>query len=155
MNNYDGKRGIIPEIKTYSLYLSLPDKIMTFAPAGIFTIVAILLLSGVLQNANGEPPKFIGFFFLLGAAWFWYFVSSVPYKIKVYGNVEIEFIGLLRKRRVSPIDIVSIRPYGSQYGFLLVKTSRGKIKILNQFDGFHEFINNLKASNPLIELRGC
>ena len=128
---------------------------MTFAPAGIFTIVAILLLSGVLQNAKGEPPQFIGFFSLLGATWFWYFVSSVPYKIKVYGNVEIEFIGLLRKRGVSPIDIVSIRPYGSQYGFLLVKTSRWKIKLLNQFDGFHEFITNLKASNPSIELRGC
>jgi hypothetical protein len=155
MNNYDGEKGITSEVKTYTLYLSWGAKITCFVPVGIFTLVAILFLSGVLQDAKGEPPQFIGFFFLLGAAWSLYFVSSTPYKIKVYGNIEIEFISLIRKRRVSPVDIVSIKPYGSQFGFLLVKTNRGKIKLLNQYDGFHEFIANLKAANPSIELRGC
>jgi hypothetical protein len=89
------------------------------------------------------------------AAWFWYFISSLPYQIKVYGNVEIEFVSLLHRRGISPMDIVSIRSYGSQIGFLLVKTNCGKIKLLNQFDGFHEFIANLKAANSSIELRGC
>jgi hypothetical protein len=155
MNNYDVEKGITSEVKTYNLYLSWGAKITSLVPVGIFTLVVFLFLSGVLQDAKGEPPQFIGFFFLLGAAGFWYFVSITPYKIKVYGNIEIEFISLIRKRRVSPVDIVSIKPYGSQFGFLLVKTNRGKIKLLNQFDGFHEFIANLKTANPLVELRGC
>ena len=110
MNNYDEKRGISPEAKTYTLYLSLMDKITSFAPIGIFTIVGILILSGILKNAKGEPPQFIGIFFLIMAAWFWYLVSSIPYKINLYSNFEIEFISLIRRRRVSPVDIVSIKP---------------------------------------------
>jgi hypothetical protein len=155
MNNYRGERGTTPEVKTYNLYLPWRAKITSFVPVGIFTLVAILFLSGVLQGAKGEPPQFVGFFFLLGAAGFWYFVSSTPYKINVYGNFEIEFVSLIRRRRVFPADILSIKPYGSQFGFLLVKTNRWKIKLINQFDGFHEFIVNLKAANPSIELRRC
>lgn len=30
-----------------------------------------------------------------------------------------------------------------------------KIRLLSQFDGFHEFVARLKAANPRIELRGC
>ena len=155
MNNFDAERGLTPGVKTYALYLSRWAKITSFIPVGIFTLMAILFLSGVFKNAEGGPPEFIGIFFLIMAAWFWYFISSLPYQIKVYGNVEIEFVSLLRRRRISPMDIVSIRPYGSQIGFLLVKTNHGKIKLLNQFDGFHEFIANLKVANPSIELRGC
>jgi len=155
MSNYDREKGISSEVKTYNLYLSWGAKITSFLPAGTFTLVGILFLSSVLQNAKGEPPQFIGFFFLLGATGFCYFASSIPYKIKVYGNFEIEFISLIRRRRVSPVDIISIKPYNSQFGWLLVKSNRGKIKLINQFDGFHEFIANLKAANPSIELRGC
>jgi hypothetical protein len=155
MNHFDADRGLTSGIKTYTLYLSRWAKITSFIPVGIFTLMAILFLSGIFKNAKGGPPEFIGIFFLIMAAWSWYFISSLPYQIKVHGNVEIEFVSLLRRRRFSPMDIVSIQPYGSQFGFLLVKANRGKIKLLNQFDGFHEFIANLKAANSSIELRGC
>lgn len=141
--------------KTYTLYLTASHKISIFAPVGVFTLVGFLLVSGLLQNAKGEPPQFIGLFFLAMIAWFSYFVLSIPNKIKVYDNIEIEFVSLIRKKRVSPTDIKSIKPQASQFGFLLIKTSHGKIRILNQFDGFHEFISNLKAKNPAIQLRGC
>jgi len=42
------------------------------------------------------------------AAWFWYFVLSIPNKINVYDNIEIEFVSLIRKKRVSPTDIESV-----------------------------------------------
>ena len=145
----------MPEPKTYTLYLTPSDKISVFAPIGVFTLVGFLLVSGLLQNAKGEPPQFIGIFFLAVVAWFWYFVLSIPNKIIVHDNIEIEFVSLIRKKRVSLTDIESIKPQASQFGFLLIKTSHGKIRILNQFDGFHEFISNLKANNPTIQLRGC
>jgi hypothetical protein len=53
------------------------------------------------------------------------------------------------------MEIESIKPQGGKFGFLVVRTSQGKINLLNQFDGFHEFIIQLKASNPSIEIRGC
>ena len=52
-------------------------------------------------------------------------------------------------------EIESIKPYSSQFGFLIVRTSGGKIRLLNQFDGFHDFILKLKTANPAVELRGC
>jgi len=145
----------MPEPKTYALYLPSSDKISTFAPIGIFTLVGFLLVSGLLQNAKGEPPQFIGIFFLAMAGCFSYFVLSIPHKINVYNNIEIEFVSLIRKKRVSPTEIESIKPRASQIGFLLINTSHGKIRILNQFDDFHEFISNLKTNNPAIQLRGC
>ena len=113
MNNYAGKKGITPEVKIYNLYLPWGTKITSFLPVGIFTLVAILLLSGLLKNARGEPPQFIGFFFLIGAAWFWYFATSIPYRMNVQGNLEIEFVSLIRRWRLSPLEIVAIKPYGS------------------------------------------
>jgi len=155
MSNDNIETGITSDVKTYNLYLSWGAKITSFVPVGVFTLVAILLISGILQDSRGGPPQFIGIFFLFGAVFFCYFVSSTPYKIRVYGSLGIEFISLIRRKRVSPVDIISIKPYGSQFGFLLVKTNRGKIKLINQFDGFHEFISSLKSANPSIELRGC
>ena len=143
------------EPKTYTLYLNPSDKISVFAPLGVFTLLGFLLVSGLLQHAPGGPPQFIGIFFLAMTAWFWYFVLSIPTKINVYDNIEIEFVSLIRKKRVSPTDIESIKPQPFKFGFLLIKTSHGKIRILNQFNGFHEFISNLKANNPATQLRGC
>ena len=46
-------------------------------------------------------------------------------------------------------------PDSGQLGFLTIKTGYGKVRILNQFDGFHEFLLWLKTNSPSIELRGC
>jgi hypothetical protein len=143
------------EPKTYNLYLTLMAKIATFAPPAILALVGFLFLSGAFQSAKGEPPQFIGVFFLIVPAGIWYFILSIPHKIKVYETGEIEFVSVLRKKRVMPLEIQSIKPQGSQFGFLMVRTNHGKIKLANQFDGFHEFITNLKVANPSIEIRGC
>ena len=153
MTGYRDEKRSTSDAKTYNLYLPWAVKIILLIPLGIFAILAILFL--VFGSLKGGPPKFVGIFFLGWVAWFCYFISSIPYKINAYGASEIEFISLTRNRRVSPVDIISIKPYGSQFGFLLVKTNRGKIKLINQFDGFHEFIAKLKVANPSIELRGC
>ena len=75
--------------------------------------------------------------------------------ISVSETGEITFISLLRRRSVSGGEIESIKPDRGQFGFLVVRAANRKIRLLNQFDGFHEFIINLKAINPSVELRGC
>ncbi len=146
----------MPELKTYNLYLSLIIKIWIFGILGLFTIVGLLFMSGVFFPGGGNgPPRFFGIFWLAIVGWYWYWILSLPHKITVSETGEITFISLLRRRSVSGAEIESIRPYRGQFGFLLVRTANRKVRLLNQFDGFHEFIVNLKAINPSVQLRGC
>ena len=68
---------------------------------------------------------------------------------------DVEFISLLRRQTVRADEIKSIKPEGSQFGFFMVRTDRSKIRILAQFDGFHDFLARLQALHPNVELRGC
>ena len=118
--------------------------------------MGLLLVSGVFLSAGGNgPPRFFGIFCLAIVGWNWYWILSLPYKITISETGEITFISLLWRRSISAAEIESIKPAGSQFGFLLVRTSNRKIRFINQFDGFHGFIVNLKAMNPSVELRGC
>lgn len=148
-----GEKAMEPKI--YNLYLSRLGQFAILVPPGVLTLAGFLLLSGVLPNPRGAPILLIGIFCVIGAAWNWYFILSIPYRITVYETGEIEFISVLRKRRFLPHEIESIKPQGSQFGFFRVRTRLGKLKLVNQFDGFHEFITNLKVANPSIEIRGC
>jgi hypothetical protein len=67
----------------------------------------------------------------------------------------IEFICLVRRKSLAARDIRSITPDAGQIGIPAIRTDQGRVRILNQFDGFHEFIAWLKMSNPSVELRGC
>ena len=123
---------------------------------GAFAIVGLLLLSGVFFSGEGDGPlRFFGILWLGMVGWNWYWVLSIPHKITVSEAGEITFVSLLRRRSVSGAEIESIKPDRIQFGFLLVKTARRRIRLLNQFDDFHDFIANLKAINPSVELRGC
>ena len=142
------------EPKTYKLYLSFTVKLISFGVLGLFTIVGLLLVSGVFLSADGNgPPRIFGIFCLGIIGWNWYWILSLPHKITVSETGEITFISLLWRR--SGTEIESIKPVGSQFGFFVVRTSNRKIRFINQFDGFHGFIVNLKAMNPSVELRGC
>jgi hypothetical protein len=154
---YDGERETnLPELKTYKLYLSLVVKLMIFGMLGLFTIVGLLLVSGVFPSAEGHgPPRFFGILWLGMVGWYWYWILSFPHKITASETGEIIFISLLRRRTVFGAEIESIKPDRAQFGFLVVRTANRKIRLLNQFDGFHDFIINLKAMNPTVELRGC
>jgi len=143
------------EPKIYPLYLTRIDKITIFAPVIIFMLVGIFFGLSLSRSMGRGPTPFLAFFWLIPIGFFWYFILSTPYRINVDPTGEIEFISVLRKRRVMAMEIESIKPQAGKFGFLVVRTSQGKINLLNQFDGFHEFITHLKASNPSIEIRGC
>jgi hypothetical protein len=121
----------------------------------LFTIIGLLMLSGLLQSAKGDgPPRVVGIFWLGIVSWYWYWVLSMPHTIVVSESGKVEFIGIIRKRMTALREIQSIKP-DSQFGFLMVKTSGGKFRLLNQFDEFHDFIQRLKTANSAVELRGC
>ncbi len=145
------------EPKTYPLFMSFFDKVMIFGMLGIFTAGGLFLLLGspVIPAKGGPPPMVIGIFWLGMVSGVWCWILSIPYKIQVHETTEIEFISRMRRRRIKAMEIQSIKPERSQFGFLVIRHTGGKIKILNQFDGFHEFIADVKRNNPSVELRGC
>jgi len=144
------------EERTYRLFVPRSVKIMIFGILAVFTVVGLLFLVLPFFSVDGDfPPRIIAIFWFGIVGWWWYWVSSIPHKILVHETTEIEFISVLRRRRVKTTEITSIRPESSQFGFLTIRHSGGKIRLLNQFDGFHEFITLLKQDNPSIELRGC
>jgi hypothetical protein len=131
-------------------------KVMIFGMLGLFTIVGLLLVSGVFFSGEGNgPPRLFGILWLGMVGWNWYWILSFPHKITVSETGEITFVGLLRSRSVSGAEIKSIKADRGQLGFLVVRTANRKIRLVNQFDGFHDFIINLKVTNPSVELRGC
>ena len=129
---------------------------MIWGMLGIFAVVGLVLVSGILISAEGNgPPRVFGIFWLAMVGWNWYWILSFPHRITVSETGEIIFVSLLRRTSVSGREIKSIKPDRGQFGFLLVRTASCKIRILNQFDGFHDFIINLKTMNPSVDLRGC
>jgi hypothetical protein len=148
---------ILDETKTYGLYFPLRDKLCVLVFLGLMILAGLIFLFwGIFTVDPDGPPWFAGLFWLVMAGWaWWYYVFSIPYRISVAETGEITFSSLLRRNRITAADIKSIKPKGGQIGFLVVRTSHGKIRVINQFDGFHEFIADLKAANPSIEIRGC
>jgi hypothetical protein len=141
--------------KSYRLYVQPYLKVMIFGVLVLFTIIGLLMVTGLLSSAKGDgPPRLFGLFWLGMIGWYWYWILSVSHTIVVSESGQVDFIGVVRKRRTTMREILSVKS-DTQFGFLMIKTSSGKIRILNQFDEFHDFIIQLKAANPGVELRGC
>jgi hypothetical protein len=144
-------------MKTYHLYIQRTLKVMIVVILVFLVVISLLLFSGALKDKRGNgPPWFMGIFFLAVVGFNgYYWVLRIPHRIEVSANSDVEFISLVRRKRIAAREIRSIVPAGSQVGFLVVRTDSGKVHILNQFDGFHDFLLWLKTNNPSVELRGC
>ncbi|MHB8843615.1 MAG: hypothetical protein ACYC7L_02610 [Nitrospirota bacterium] len=144
-------------MRTYDLYIQRTLKILTVVVLVILVLVALMLFSGILKDRRGEgPPWFMGVFFLAVAGFnAYYWVLRVPHRISAADDGHVEFVSLVRTKRFAARDIRSIMPDAGQIGFLVIKTDQDKVRILNQFDRFHDFLVWLKTQNPAVELRGC
>jgi len=144
------------EAKIYTLYLSLFLKILMVLVLLLFTAVGIFLLWYTsVHTGDAVPPPLLAVAWLTATLLPWIWLLTIPYRIRVDDLGAIELKSLVRTRPLNPGDIISIQPDISQLGFLIIKHRKGKIRIVHQFDGFHEFLGNLKAVNPSITLRGC
>jgi hypothetical protein len=146
----------LDEALAYKLYFPLSLKIMLSIMAVAFTSVGIIIVVGpaLFQNGAG-PPWFFSLIFLVFIVGCAIRILSIPHRIMLHRDETVEFISVLRRRRVPARAIVSIKPEGTTYGFLVVRADNTKIRLLAQFNGFHDFLNRLKAMNPAVKLRGC
>lgn len=144
------------EPKIYPLYLSLFLKILMVLILILFTGVGIFLLWYTTVHAGDSvPPPLLAVAWLTATLLPWIWILTIPYRIRVDDLGVIELKSLVRTRTLNPADIISIQPDATQLGFLILKHSKGKIRLIHQFDGFHEFLNHLRVVNPSITLRGC
>ena len=147
--------GSTEEPAVYQLYLSPGLKLqlgfvaLALAGAG-FAMIGVPLL---VRSPKAPPPLF-GVFFLAVICILLFNVLSLPHRITLAPNGAVEFISILRRRVLRAEEIRSIKP-SSHLGFFLVRTDGARIRLLAQFDNFHDFLTRLQALNSRVELRGC
>ncbi len=143
------------EPAVYKLYLSPGLKLqlgfvaLALAGAG-FAVIGLPLL---VRAPKATPPLF-GVFFLAVICLLLFNVLSLPHRMILAPDGSVEFRSILRRRVVRIEEIRSIKP-SSHIGFFLVRTDGPTIRLLGQFDNFHDFLTRLQALNPRVELRGC
>ncbi len=138
-------------MKIYKLYLSKGLKI--FYPVMLILII-LFALANVIFPIEGLPRP-IAILWAVIIICVCYQYLKIPFEIRVLDGSNIEFRSFIRSTIISTKEIKSIKPWHNAVGLLIVKHSKGKIRLLNQFDNFHEFISFVKASNSNIEIRGC
>ena len=143
--------------REFNLFLTFYDKVIIIigfiAPIAVGIIIYFDLFKGT--GSDGPPAFFFGFIPIAILSFYLFWTLSIPYKIIVMPNDLVIFNSVIRKKKMQLNNIKSIMPYGGHRGIFVVKTDYGKVNIINQFDGFHEFIIILKNRNPAVELRGC
>jgi hypothetical protein len=70
-------------------------------------------------------------------------------------NDTAEFRSVLGKRVVSLSEISSILARQFSLGYVGVTHANGTIYLINQMDGFHEFVTTVKSLNPSVIVKGC
>ena len=143
------------ENKVYKLYLSPSFKFMLVFGLVVFVSMSIFIIffAHGFKGRSGPPPLF-DVFWVAFVIYYLFLVFKIPHKIILHGDGIIELISVVRQLKVQAGDVKSIKTEGPTYGFLVVRANR-KIRLLAQFDDFHDFVSNLGALNPSIVLRGC
>lgn len=145
--------------KEFKLYSTFTSSMLTWGIPAVMLAAAPFILIGTWESVEKSSDRFATISFVTiwcaGVAVAFLWAIRIPRRIELHDDGQVIFDAPLRHLEVQVTEISSIKPGGNNIGFLVVSHSRGKLHLLNQFDGFHEFLTRLKAQNPTIELRGC
>ncbi len=135
-------------MKTYRLFGHKGMFVLRFIVAAVAVFVGLLSILGFWGGYGGA--QLVGLLFVVFAGHSAYRYLRI--RIQSFG-ATIEFKAILRTMAMAPSEIISVKP--AEPGFLLLRSRRGNVLLLNQFDGMHEFLTQIKAVNPTVELRDC
>jgi hypothetical protein len=144
-------------MKLYKLYFAKPLLVFYLLMLGVWALVGVAgILFGAFGKLGSEGPPVWVFVILLGFALFnAYMWLRFPFEIKVRDDSIIEFRSVFRRTAISPMEVKSVRAKPYALGFVDVVHQGGKIHLLNQMDGFHDFLSTLKSLNPSVKIQGC
>jgi hypothetical protein len=137
--------------RTYELYMPGPVKALLV----FFAVFSVCMPIGLLVLPLEGPPLAVKLIFPTVLAFAWCRALVLPHRIVIHSDRQIEFVGILQRRTVQVSQILSLRSHRSQFGFLVLRHTGGKILMINQFTGFHKLLSELGAVNPGIEFLGC
>jgi hypothetical protein len=83
--------------------------------------------------------------------WGTYRSATMPHTIQTTREGEVRFVGTFRTTVVPGANFKAIKAAGA---FVEIKHTKGKILLLHEFTGFHEFLTELKRTNPSVALKG-
>lgn len=137
-------------MKTYDLALPLLLRAMPFVALGMMTFVAPVVI------LTSDGPTFLLVLLIPVAAWNWWVVLTLVYRVIVHQDGTIEWVALARRVKTAPEDVRQIAPDRTgSIGFFAMKHAGGKVRFINQLTGFHEVLVHIKQRNPTVSLRGC
>jgi len=119
----------------------------------LFLVVGVFVLLMTLRSPASGPPLWFSVFWLAAVLYSGYRTVTMPHTIEVASDGLIKFTGPFRRTTVAPQDIVRIKAFSGQ--FLEVKHTCGKIWMLQQITGLHEFLSELKRANQSVTFKGC
>ena len=138
-------------MKVYKLYIAKPLLVFYLLMFSTFPLAGII---GIVLRPDG-PPVWV-FVIVLGIGLFQaYMWLRFPFEIRVRDDNMIEFRSIFRRVSLSPSQIKTVRAKRYALGFVDVIHERGKVHLINQMEGFHEFLTSLKSLNPAVEVQGC
>lgn len=141
------------EPKVYRLRVTATTALLSYGIPAIFVVITIALVA-IRPEGMTKSGWAILFWCAIVAFMAWQ-TLRMPVEISVAEHGEITFSGIVGRRTVSALSVRSVKPGGSREGRLVLKHAGGRIYFSSQFDGFHDFVGELKRLNPSVELEGC
>jgi hypothetical protein len=144
-------------MKLYKLYFAKPLLVFYLVILAVWVSVGVVgIVVGAIGKRGPEGPPVWVFVILLGFALFnAYMWLRFPFEIQVRDDSIIEFRSVFRRTTISPMEVKSVRAKPYALGFIDVVHQGGTVHLLNQMDGFHDFISTLKSLNPSVRIQGC
>jgi hypothetical protein len=142
-------------MKVYRLYLAKPLLISYLVLLIAFPLAfAVLSMCAALGLFGDAPPAIVFVIGLPIALYASYMCFRIPFEIQVENDTGV-FRSILGKRVVPLSEISSIRASRFSLGYVGVTHANGTTYLINQMDGFHEFVTTVKSLNPSVIVRGC
>ncbi len=148
------------------LLLTASQKFVAIAPIVLFLlfpVIAYVVFANIdLPGAKPLPRDFpwilLGFLAVMALLFVWT-LTSIPYRLTVTHDQQLEFKSMRNVRRVRVGNVLSIKPrslhiQANVSGYELVHRE-GKIRFPGQFTGLHAVLYELKLSNPSVQITGC
>jgi hypothetical protein len=142
-------------MKVYKLYLAKP--LLAFY-LFIFIVFPVAGAAGLIVATSGplganRPPVWFVVTFLGFALFNSYYWLRIPFEIMV-DDTSIRFRSVLRRTSVPAAEVKSVQAKRYSIGLVDIVHARGTILLLNQMDGFHDFVFTLKSLNPSAIIKG-
>ena len=140
-------------VRTYQLRRSLLASFLTRVAPVLVCATAVLAAYLALENPSPEHAR--APFAVVAMMW----ASGIfrwlrlPFNIEWHGEGALVFRAPVRRVSIPISEVQSVN--SRRGGFLELRSSRKKLLLLNEFDHFREFLQQLQAANPKVSRRGC